>query len=337
MEDKNPSLKLWLGIIFLPIIFSWFTLKKGYKAWVRVAAFAWLIVLMVVSLNTDTDTDNSFVEAPTQVEEKLDEEPDIYNEAQALPISFENINTLTGAYICDDEDGQGLESYLWINTLSSNTFRRIQVISGKYSPQDPNEVISLKENGWSFKYNEHRFLPDQAKATFPIFISYYEYDEALQEYVGFEQAILSNIPKKSEYIEQVRSFRKAIQNISPSVRDMFLTMTRSQLISLRDTYKGQYEPRRREISDSITQGFVTLLGSGLDENPELKNTLDSHFMKTTAQQMFDSGQALNLKISRLDGEGVTLVERYQTKDIDNTLTVLSTQKDCERFIDSESG
>lgn len=34
------------GILFLPFIFSWFTLRKGYAYWLRVAAFIWLGVFL---------------------------------------------------------------------------------------------------------------------------------------------------------------------------------------------------------------------------------------------------------------------------------------------------
>jgi hypothetical protein len=39
---------LGLGIIFFPVIFAWFTLRKGHGVGTRVAAFGWLAIVMMV-------------------------------------------------------------------------------------------------------------------------------------------------------------------------------------------------------------------------------------------------------------------------------------------------
>ncbi|HHF0503378.1 TPA: WYL domain-containing protein [Vibrio antiquarius] len=51
--DKSVSVKLRLGIVLLPIVFSWFTLKKGYSTLSRVISFAWLLFTMAVSASGD--------------------------------------------------------------------------------------------------------------------------------------------------------------------------------------------------------------------------------------------------------------------------------------------
>lgn len=38
------------GIVFFPIIFAWFTLRKGYSNWLRIAAFIWLAVFLYFTL-----------------------------------------------------------------------------------------------------------------------------------------------------------------------------------------------------------------------------------------------------------------------------------------------
>ncbi|MFA0609498.1 WYL domain-containing protein [Vibrio sp. 10N.222.49.B4] len=51
--DKSVSVKLRLGIVLLPLIFSWFTLKKGYSTLSRVISFAWLFLTVAVSASGD--------------------------------------------------------------------------------------------------------------------------------------------------------------------------------------------------------------------------------------------------------------------------------------------
>jgi len=45
---KTPSACLTAGIFFLPYVFSWATLQKGYRQEVRMLAFAWMLVCSAV-------------------------------------------------------------------------------------------------------------------------------------------------------------------------------------------------------------------------------------------------------------------------------------------------
>lgn len=45
---KTPSARLIAGMFFLPYVFSWATLQKGYRQEVRMLAFAWLLVCSAV-------------------------------------------------------------------------------------------------------------------------------------------------------------------------------------------------------------------------------------------------------------------------------------------------
>ena len=49
-ETGKVSTWLLIGIIFLPIIFVWFTRKKGYSNSVRILSFGWLFLLLLIGL-----------------------------------------------------------------------------------------------------------------------------------------------------------------------------------------------------------------------------------------------------------------------------------------------
>ncbi|ENU88517.1 hypothetical protein F972_02081 [Acinetobacter sp. CIP 102529] len=53
-ENKKVSIPLAIGIFVIPIIFAWFTLKKGYSNTARLVSFGWLLlgVLVFVMLPT---------------------------------------------------------------------------------------------------------------------------------------------------------------------------------------------------------------------------------------------------------------------------------------------
>lgn len=47
---ENKKLPVWLiiGIILVPLIFAWFTLKKGYSKTAKILSFGWLLLAIVV-------------------------------------------------------------------------------------------------------------------------------------------------------------------------------------------------------------------------------------------------------------------------------------------------
>ena len=47
-QNRPVSVPLLLGIFFLPFIFAWFLLQKGYSQVSRVAGFAWMIFVVFV-------------------------------------------------------------------------------------------------------------------------------------------------------------------------------------------------------------------------------------------------------------------------------------------------
>lgn len=46
---RKISTKLWLGILLVPLVFSWLTLRKGHSAQQRKLAFGWLAVALVLT------------------------------------------------------------------------------------------------------------------------------------------------------------------------------------------------------------------------------------------------------------------------------------------------
>lgn len=48
--DREVSLFLFIGILFIPYIFSWFTLRKGYSNLSRILSFAWLFYLFYLTI-----------------------------------------------------------------------------------------------------------------------------------------------------------------------------------------------------------------------------------------------------------------------------------------------
>ncbi|WP_413472336.1 WYL domain-containing protein [Shewanella baltica] len=52
-SNRKISLLLGFGIFFIPVIFSWVTLKKGYSTKARIISFVWLSVFGILTLLSD--------------------------------------------------------------------------------------------------------------------------------------------------------------------------------------------------------------------------------------------------------------------------------------------
>ncbi len=51
--DRRIGLPLGLGILFLPFIFAWFTLRDGYSGAARLVAFGWLALVVAPVVMSD--------------------------------------------------------------------------------------------------------------------------------------------------------------------------------------------------------------------------------------------------------------------------------------------
>lgn len=55
---KSVSVLLGIGIFFIPLIFSWFTLRKGYTTKAKVISFVWLVLSLAIIGARDGDKQN---------------------------------------------------------------------------------------------------------------------------------------------------------------------------------------------------------------------------------------------------------------------------------------
>jgi hypothetical protein len=71
-SEKRPvSILLGIGILVMPIIFSWFTLRKGYSALSKVISFTWLVIFTAIISSSDKSrTITSTSSAPSRAEVK---------------------------------------------------------------------------------------------------------------------------------------------------------------------------------------------------------------------------------------------------------------------------
>lgn len=63
MEQTTPNRKVGilmaLGLIFMPFIFGWFTMRKGYSNFIRFTSFGWMIIACIMLSNGSTNNGGS--------------------------------------------------------------------------------------------------------------------------------------------------------------------------------------------------------------------------------------------------------------------------------------
>jgi len=53
---RDVGILLVLAIIFMPLLFSWITLLKGYSSLSRVASFVWLVAIVMMLITSYVPT-----------------------------------------------------------------------------------------------------------------------------------------------------------------------------------------------------------------------------------------------------------------------------------------
>jgi len=72
-QKRNVSFLLGLGIVVLPIIFAWFTLRKGHSVLSRVVAFSYMILSIIVG-NAFSDYQAKSYQAQTAMSESISQD-----------------------------------------------------------------------------------------------------------------------------------------------------------------------------------------------------------------------------------------------------------------------
>lgn len=90
-EDKRTiSIKLMTGIVIAPIIFSWFTLKKGYSTTARVLSFVWLLLTLIVVFSGESkNAPEQATPAQTEAAQPSELSADVKPPAPAEPAPVE--------------------------------------------------------------------------------------------------------------------------------------------------------------------------------------------------------------------------------------------------------
>ncbi len=72
-EQRSVGIILGIGIAFIPLLFSWFTLRKGYSTLARVVSFSWLVVTLALIGTQDREPTPRTSTTSTATEEQAEQ------------------------------------------------------------------------------------------------------------------------------------------------------------------------------------------------------------------------------------------------------------------------
>lgn len=100
-EKRSVSILLGVGIFFIPVIFSWFTLRKGYSVLARVLSFTWL-VLSIAIIGAQDGTENRVASKSgyTSTEER---QMGSKSNETAYPVNNDSYAAVNSAVGCDSK------------------------------------------------------------------------------------------------------------------------------------------------------------------------------------------------------------------------------------------
>lgn len=66
-SDRPVGMLLGIGIFLIPLVFSWFTLRKGHTTKAKIISFAWLVISIIFVSAQDSGTKSTASVPPTVV------------------------------------------------------------------------------------------------------------------------------------------------------------------------------------------------------------------------------------------------------------------------------
>lgn len=163
-QKRNVSFLLGLGIVVLPIIFAWFTLRKGHSVLSRVVAFSYMILSIMVG-NAFSDYQAKSYQAQTAMSEGIsqDNAPETatnHQKSESKPkpkstnstSSNESNNSNQSSYTFAQQNAiRSARNYL--ETMSFSRKGLIQQLSSEggdgYSVQDATVAVDSLDVDWN--------------------------------------------------------------------------------------------------------------------------------------------------------------------------------------------
>lgn len=135
--QRKVGVLLGFGIWFIPYIFSWFTLRKGYSKTARIVAFIWLAIASFVAFGGFSDKKKPVIETPISTQ----------TTSQSTQASSKRDYWEHGNYVDDFGDKTKKKfiknavpiSGLFSNSATNNSLLKVQLLIN--SPKDINIML----------------------------------------------------------------------------------------------------------------------------------------------------------------------------------------------------
>lgn len=160
-EKRHFSFLLGVGILFLPYIFAWFTLRKGYSTRARVIAFVWLGFALITFMKKEDRPRNTIAETHLEQEVKTQPISESCLKVSGIFGAASNLSDLQKEELWPSFKGRRFDWKVSVTEVSKESFgdgftvqykcagssALIQDVMITYPASAKSEVLGLKKGG----------------------------------------------------------------------------------------------------------------------------------------------------------------------------------------------
>ncbi|MBH9740120.1 hypothetical protein [Vibrio navarrensis] len=201
MNSKAKSIFLWVGILLLPIIFCWVTLKKGFSIKARLISFGWMFITLLAVLSTPPKENTAIAATePEYVTNEVVQQGESSNSPESTPVIEE-------AKIADIDNQEKETIQSELSSLSDCEFSSKIMVD--VTPLLQSSVRFLDET-------DHRRIAEWRVATFNETISNLQkkYNMTPAEFISEDRAVSSVV--YTDFLSRLPFF---VQEIYKRARD----------------------------------------------------------------------------------------------------------------------
>lgn len=307
MENRKVGIWLGLGIFFLPIIFCWFTLRKGYSKKSKVIAFIWLILLTCLSFisNPLTSKENK-IQPLSQVDsastKKVIQPDDDKNKEYNYFVSSvrDGLKLNNKPALAIDLCEKSRNSNCITVTLNNTSMANIHKSPLKnYQGDNQNFIADANIDGHNYSLsNKHEtgvvlklVELNSQKLTLTFFAQFYSKVKTNNPYIKFDKAtfstenpILIKALLKSKYDQQSNESENIFEKkLKASYIDAKECKTSRALLKSTDSILTLFLADKEDLSNKITPEEIETWVANVG-NPKLKAQSEKFYDATRLHQ-----------------------------------------------------
>ena len=173
-RSREVGTLLGLGILFAPLIFSWFTLRKGHSGLAKLLAFSWLGLSLLIAVASGSNDQSRSLVPPATVQADIGQAPAPKPAEEAKVAATEEKGFSNGTYLVGKDIPSGLyKAYLENRAMGMGYIERASDVDMELNSIIANIMLTgdgyveIKATDKAVKLQGVRLVPLDLKTLIP--------------------------------------------------------------------------------------------------------------------------------------------------------------------------